>query len=352
MSRRKKQTDIDEDIDIQSRVVEVDPQDHKVRRLMQMMPGGLKCLQVFRYAPGSKGGRPTYIDDISPEQFDFKTMKSMFGGGKFQVKWDNEDGSVSKGDFDIAGPYINFDHQPEAERIPEPVLQSNPVQQAVAQQQGLDPMLLFKMMQDARREAREEMRTMLEYLRPQQQSPDMTKQVFEIVEKLAPMMAGGDGGGSPWMVALTQFKEPLLKIVDSVHSALTRPNVGPVPPQGQSVPPVQPSIGNPPSQPQAEDDMIKLLVKQYLPVFVNAARSGGDVGIYADMVLEQVPKNLYPKLEAWLMGNWFEDLKSFDKNIEYQAGWWNELRAYILEGTAPDAASNVQHATDSEHRED
>lgn len=344
---RKKKID-DDEIEIQQRVVEVDPQDNKVRRLMQMMPGGLKCLQVFRYSPGSKGGRPTYIDDISPEQFDFKTMKSMFGGGKFQVKWDNEDGSISKGDFDIAGPYINFDSQPEVERPSEPMFAptvNQPVQQTP---QAFDPFQLMNMMQKAEERGEARMMKLLEMMRPQQQSPDVTKQVFEIVEKIAPMMSSGDGGGSPWMMALTQFKEPILKIVESVHVALTRQ---PLPSAQANSPVQQPSIGTPNSQPQ-EDDMIKLLLKQYLPVFVNAARSGGDVGIYADMVLEQVPKNLYPKLEAWLMGNWFEDLKSFDKNIEYQAGWWNELRAYILEGTGPDAASDVQHPTATEHSQD
>lgn len=346
MPRKKKIED--DEIDVQQRVVEVDPQDSKVRRLMQMMPGGLKCLQVFRYSPGSKGGRPTYIDDISPEQFDFKTMKSMFGGGKFQVKWDNEDGSISKGDFDIAGPYINFDSQPEVERPSEPMFAptvNQPVQQTP---QAFDPFQLMNMMQKAEERGEARMMKLLEMMRPQQQSPDVTKQVFEIVEKIAPMMSSGDGGGSPWMMALTQFKEPILKIVESVHVALTRQ---PLPSAQANSPVQQPSIGTPNSQPQ-EDDMIKLLLKQYLPVFVNAARSGGDVGIYADMVLEQVPKNLYPKLEAWLMGNWFEDLKSFDKNIEYQAGWWNELRAYILEGTGPDAASDVQHPTATEHSQD
>lgn len=350
---RKKKIQEDDEIEVQQRVVEVDPQDSKVRRLMQMMPGGLKCMQVFRYNPGSKGGRPTYIDDISPEQFDFKTLKTMFGGGKFQVKWDNEDGSISKGDFDIAGPYINFDTQPEQERISEPAqIQQTMMQPTQVQPtQNITPMDMLKMIQEARREAREEMRSMLELMRPQQQSPDVTKQVFEIVEKIAPMMVSGDGGGSPWMMALTQFKDPILKIVDSVHVALTRQPIPVTPPSSQPIQSQQSSIGNPVAQPQ-EDDMIKLLVKQYLPVFVNAARSGGDVGIYADMVLEQVPKNLYPKLESWLNGNWFEDLKSFDKNIEYQAGWWNQLRVYILEGTGPDAASDIQHPTDSEHSQD
>jgi len=346
---RKKKIEEDEDIEIQQRVVEVDPQDSKVRRLMQMMPGGLKCMQVFRYNPGSKGGRPTYIDDISPEQFDFKTLKTMFGGGKFQVKWDNEDGSISKGDFDIAGPYINFDTQPEQERILEPAQVQQPMMQPTQVQpsQNITPMDMLRMIQEARREAREEMRSMLELMRPQQQSPDVTKQVFEIVEKIAPMMASGDGGGSPWMMALAQFKEPILKIVDSVHVALTRQ---PVPPSGP--PPQVHAAVNPPAQP-TEDDMMMLLIRQYLPVFVNAARNNGNPDIYADMVLEQIPESMYPKLVTWLQSpSWFADIIKIEKNIEFQAGWWNLLKTSLLEGIKEHAASNLQPASDSEHGQD
>jgi len=347
---RKKKIEEDEDIEIQQRVVEVDPQDSKVRRLMQMMPGGLKCMQVFRYNPGSKGGRPTYIDDISPEQFDFKTLKTMFGGGKFQVKWDNEDGSISKGDFDIAGPYINFDTQPEQERILEPAQVQRPMMQPTQVQpsQNITPMDMLRMIQEARREAREEMRSMLELMRPQQQSPDVTKQVFEIVEKIAPMMAGGDGGGSPWMMALTQFKEPILKIVDSIQIALQRPSVVPSGPPPQVHAHVQPN----PSQPPSEDDMLKLLIRQYLPVFVNAARSNGNPDIYADMILEQIPETMYTRLQQWLEGSWFQDIVAIEKNIEFQAGWWNLLKTSLLEGMKEHAASNVQSSSDSEHSED
>lgn len=355
MPRKKKIED--EDIETTVKVVEIDPQDLKVKRLLRSMPGGLKCLQVFRYHPGNKGGRPEYLDDISPEQFDFKMMKSMFGGGKFQVKWDNEDGSESKGDFDIAGPHIDFSRTVEADPTPEPVTPIQPMYQpqpVAVQPQGIDPMMMLKMIQDARREAREEMRTMLEFMRPQQQSPDVTKQVFDIVEKIAPMMGGGDGGGNSWMMALSQFKDPILKIVDSVHSALTRPAAPTMPVHAQvQTPHVQPVTPNvpPPTQP-AESDMMKILIRQYLPVLVNAARSSGDVGIYADMVLEQVPQTMYPKLAEWLNGSWFDDIRSIDQHVEYQFGWWNALRANILEGMAPDAATDVQSTTSPELSQD
>ena len=348
---RKKQ--VNEDIETEVKVVDIDPQDMKVKRMLQSMPGGLKCLQVFRYHPGSKGGRPEYIDDISPDQFDFKMLKSMFGGGKFQVKWENENGTESKGDFEIAGPRIDFDYVPEppADQPTAPLVA--PSQTTVLPQpQGIDPMMMLKMIQEARKEAREEMRTMLEFMRPQQQSPDVTKQVFEIVEKIAPMMSGGDGGGNPWMMALAQFKDPILKIVDSVHLALTKPpaTMQPNPPSMQAT--MQDATQSQPQQP-SKDDMLKLLIRQYLPVFVNAARNNGAHDIYADMILDQVPQTMYPKIATWLQGpDWFADIVAMEKNVEFQAGWWNLLRASILQGIEEHATSDIQPAADSERSED
>ena len=98
--------------------------------------------------------------------------------------------------------------------------------------------------------------------------------------------------------------------------------------------------------------MLKLLIRQYLPVFVNAARSNGNPDIYADMILEQIPETMYPRLQQWLAGSWFQDIVAIEKNIEFQAGWWNLLKTSLLEGMKEHAASNVQSSSDSEHSED
>lgn len=346
MPRRRKPDD--DEIETIQRTIEIDPQDAKVRKILASMPGGLKCLNVFRYPEGNKGGRPSYLDDISPEQFNFHTIKQMFGGGKFFVRWDNEDGTESKSNFDISAPRINFDTPEPVEddvNPPQPQPQTQVFQPVQPAQQGLDPMMIFRMMQDARKEAREEMRMMMEMMKPPPPPPDMTKQVFEIVEKLAPMM-GGDGGNS-WVGVLSQFREPILKIVESIHHAVARPAVPPIPPTPHVQAHVQP---NPPQQPK-EDDMLKFLIRQYLPVFVNAARQNGNPDLYADMVLEQIPQTMYPKLEAWLNAPaWFEDVKVFDPVvIEAQAGWWNLLRASLLEGMKPDATTDLQPDFDTEH---
>lgn len=345
---RKKRTDDDGNEHYQQ-VVEMDPQDAKVRKILQAMPGGLKCMNLFRYPEGNKGGRPEYIDEISPEQFSFQGIKQSFGGGRFFVEWENADGTCTRSNFDIAGSYRDFkDPKPvEDEEDDEPMKQI-PQPQPV-QQNGIDPVQLMMMLQKAEERAEARIIKMMEMLRPQQiqQPPDMTKQVFEIVEKLAPMMQGD--GGNPILSVIGQFREPIMKIIDSVHAAMTRPAVAPSGPP----PFVHAHVEQPNTTKPTEDDMMKVLIRQYLPVFVNAARSNGNPDVYADMILDQIPEIMYPKLANWLLSDtWFQDIVAIEKNVEFQAGWWNLLRASIVQGVEEHAASNLQPAPDSEHSED
>lgn len=320
-----------------------------IENALKSVPGGVTTIKLYRVLP--QGGRPKFLTELSPEEFSESNVKEMYGGGSYKIRAQKSNGKWGVSMFDIEGypkklkPTDMEEDPDEEEDEPQPIPQP---QQVVQQASQFDAFAMMKLFQAAEDRGEARMMKILELMRPQQQPPDVTKQVFEIVEKIAPMMAGGDGGGSPWMMALTQFKEPIMKIVDSIQIALQRPSVAPSGPPPQVHAHVQPN----PTQPPSEDDMLKLLIRQYLPVFVNAARSNGNPDIYADMILEQIPQNMYPKLEAWLEGNWFQDIVSIEKNIEFQAGWWNLLKVSLLEGMKEHAASNVQSSSDSEHSED
>ena len=320
-----------------------------IENALKSVPGGVTTIKLYRVLP--QGGRPKFLTELSPEEFSESNVKEMYGGGSYKIRAQKSSGKWGVSMFDIEGypkklkpTDMEEDPDDEEEETPNPI-----PQQVVQQPQQLDTFAIMRMMQAAEDRGEARMMKMLELMRPQQQPPDVTKQVFEIVEKIAPMMAGGDGGGSPWMMALTQFKEPILKIVDSIQIALQRPSVVPSGPPPQVHAHVQP---NPP-QPK-EEDMLKLLIRQYLPVFINAARQNGNPDIYADMILEQIPQTMYPKLQQWLSTPvWFDDVKSHDPIvIEAQAGWWNLLRGSLLEGMKSDAASDLQPASDSELGED
>lgn len=346
MPRRKKT--VIELEDEPEKETQIENAESDIENALKSVPGGVTSVKLYRVLP--QGGRPKFLTELSPEEFSETNVKEMYGGGSYKIRAQKSNGKWGVSMFDIEGfpkklkpSDIEEDPDEEEEEThnPQP-------QQVVQQSSSFDAFAMMKMMQAAEDRGEARMMKMLELMRPQQQPPDVTKQVFEIVEKIAPMMAGGDGGGSPWMMALTQFKEPILKIVDSIQIALQRPSVVPSGPPPQVHAHVQPN----PTQPPSEDDMLKLLIRQYLPVFVNAARSNGNPDIYADMILEQIPETMYPRLQQWLAGSWFQDIVAIEKNIEFQAGWWNLLKTSLLEGMKEHAASNLQSSSDTEHSED
>lgn len=346
MPRRKKT--VIELEDEPEKETQIENAESDIENALKSVPGGVTTIKLYRVLP--QGGRPKFLTELSPEEFSESNVKEMYGGGSYKIRAQKSSGKWGVSMFDIEGypkklkpTDMEEDPDDEEEETPNPT-----PQQVVQQPQQFDAFAMMRMMQAAEDRGEARMIKMLEMMRPQQQSPDVTKQVFEIVEKIAPMMAGGEGGGSPWMMALSQFREPIMKIVDSIHQAVSKPSFAASGPPPQVHANVQP---NPP-QPK-EEDMLKLLIRQYLPVFVNAARQNGSPDLYADMILEQIPQTMYPKLEQWLSTPaWFEDVKSHDPIvIEAQAGWWNLLRASLLEGMKPDASS-LQPATDPELSED
>lgn len=328
---------------------QIENEESDIENALRSVPGGVTTVKLYRVLP--QGGRPKFLTEMSPEEFSETNVKEMYGGGSYKIRAQKGNGKWGVSMFDIEGhpkklAPTDIEEDPDED---EPTNHPQAQQVIHPQQPMINPLELFKMMQQAEEKGEARMMKMLEFMRPQQQSPDVTKQVFDIVEKIAPMMAGGDGGGSPWMMAFTQFKEPILKIVDGIHTALTRP---PMPVSGPP-PQVHAHVQPNPPQAESEDDMLKILIRQYIPMFVNAARSNGNPDLYADMILEQIPQTMYPKLEAWLSTPaWFDDIVKIEKNVQFQAGWWNLLRDSILEGMKPNASSDVQSASDSELSED
>lgn len=340
-----------EDVTTEQVVNEVNPQDVKMKKILAAIPGGLKCFSVFRYPLGTKGGRPSYIDDIAPDQFNYQSVKQIFGGGRFSIEWENEDGTISKSILDIEGPRFKFDDD-EQEQVAQAAQEQHTFQQAAQPERynpearpengNLSALELFKLINDerkeARAEAREEMRTLLEAMRPQSQNPDVTKQVFDIVEKIVPMIgAGGGEGASPWFMALQHFKEPLTKLVDSISAVATRPAM---PVHQAARPAVNPASVQP--NPPTEDNMIGLMIKQYLPILINAAAKNADPEGYADLVLDQVPESQYDNLKLWLARpDCLEILCSYEQGIRYQQDWWITLRNTLL-ASLTNGDTNIQ----------
>lgn len=362
MPRKKKLVESLEELE--TKATYVSPEDVKVKRLLASIPGGTKCLSVFRYPVGNKGGRPSYIDDISPDQFSYQSIKQMFGGGKFSIEWEDEHGAVTKSILEVEGPRFTFDEEEESSKET-PILKAvhdeedNPVQVQAQRNYsdqgpgygGISPLELMKVIQEAQDRGEARILKILELTKPErvEQSPDMTKQIFDLAEKVVGMSSQMGGGGevSPLISALAMFKDPILKIVDTIHTAVNRPSVPPPVHNIQTAQPVQQVQQVQPNPPQQEADVITLMLRNYLPMFIQAAATGADPVTYADMILDQIPESQYPLLSAWInKPDCLEGLVAFNPAIRYQQAWWVALRQAIIEGL--NDAANIQPDSTSE----
>lgn len=337
---------------------EVDYEDQEIGSMFDGMPSGVRCISIFRITGGERGGRPKFISQIAPECFEEPFIQEHFGGGLYFARWKKKDGKILRSkQMEIDGPPKEqvLSTKPERDEEDEgPIrVQGERSYPSQGPENGnLSAIELFKLINDERREARaearEEMRTLLELMKPQPQSADTTRQVFDIVEKVMSMaQAGGGDGSNPWMTALAMFKDPLTKIVDTVQMAVNRPAVPSVPPVSRPNPPTPQLQPAQPPQPTQEADVVTLMLSRYLPMFIEAASTGEDAGIYADMIIAKVPETQYAVLQQWLeRPDCLDGLVQINPAVGYQKAWWIELRQLLLESLTN--GPNVQSDPTSE----
>lgn len=363
--------------------LEDDAEDLAIESAVMDFAEGERLVKLYRY-PGNLGGRPRFLGGLAREDFNEVFIQERFGGGRFFGRWRKKNGQYTRFSFEIEGETKIITRAEEVRREVEEQGEPYPYLQRQGQQEtGSDKINMIdvlKMMAETRKESREEMRVMLEMMRPAQSAPDATEKVFSLVEKLAPLISqgGGEGGGNPWLFALSQLKEPLLKIVDTIQVAVTRgpAQAGPSPVPAQRplssaatlatashVPgPGQPVEPHP--QPTAEvaqptgGDMIEDSFKEYwrwhLPMLVKAASEKKDPDLYCDLVLDQVPSFAYPRLRAWLLKPGCLDALAVHAPIiaqdPMQRVWWEALRGLLIDAISEelgDAPHNLQLVPDS-----
>lgn len=293
-----------------------------------------KYIKLYRV--NEQGGRPRFLAHMIPEEFSEGFIADRFGGGRYFGRWKMESGAYKRYPFEIEGEPF-----PVARKIPriqeeeeEPVFVPT-VEPSNNQTLGAGDVI--RLIQDARKDAREEMRMLMEMMRPAAPPPQATDQVFSLVEKIVPLINSGGGETNPWLFALSQLKEPLTKLVDTAHAALTnhqtmqRPVMQAAPTPPAAAQPIAPQAATP----QSEDDVILNMVRPYLGMLTTAAKTGSDPALYAEMILDQVPESLHNQLKEWLSKEGCLDkIALLAPAIRYQAAWWEELRTTILQTLA------------------
>lgn len=197
---------------------------------------------------------------------------------------------------------------------------------------------------------------------PQQTGAQATiEQVAGMLQKgieLANRSGGGDV--NPWIQALQEFREPISKAMDTLQLALaTRGQTPQAPPmrpgQPGTQPGMQPGATVPPTgQPtdSTGDQMQLAMLNQFrtvLPMLVNGAAKGTDPSLYVDLIMDQSPEAIYPKMRDWLIKpDCLDMLAKYEPGIRYQQEWWVALRSALIESLTEEIGDGLTAVQPSE----
>lgn len=330
----------------------IDPSDEELDNVFREFPQHDACLELWRTT--EKGGKPSFLGELSPSEFTFGNVMREFGGGRYIVKGKYKDGEVIKRSFDIEG-----DAYPVKRKIPQPSGNA-PVAPVLQAPQTIE--MVRK--EDGSFDALASMMTMMKTLVVELKSSEdqvldkmvKYKALFGSTEKsqtpiheaigmiktgieLGSASQGGDGG-FPWLLALDKLQGPLTELVSTIKAAVTRqsPSMASVVPNSLT-PPVasQPvSQGAPmpsasPGEPPNMEIILKGAVQHVLPNLVTGAAREAEPEFYADFLLDQIPERFYTTAKTWLeKPDCLDQLQAMNPGVSGYRPWFELLRVELL----------------------
>lgn len=343
---------------------EVDPGDQEISEAFAQLPQNDPCIELHRTS--KVGGRPVFLEQLTPALLSPAYIAEKFGGGIYVARARYKDGTPVRCTIEIAG-----DPFPVQRSVPNPAMApvhspAPPAPQEPLIVEGDDKGMaqvlqyMIRRMEQSETAFLEKMKLYKELFgaEKKQETPlDVALQMFQRGLDAASMT---EGGASPWMMLAREFKDPLLKIVDTVQLAVARaqpPGARP-PGAGAGAPPTKPAQGTPPRSGAPENPepgsppTLAQRFAGFCPLLLTAAARNADPGSYAGVILDQVPQSAYPQLYDWLKDpRCLEQLMQIEPGIRFQAEWWEELRTSLVETLGEElghADRTVQPAPDSE----
>lgn len=318
----------------------IDPDDEEIDQVFAQFPQNEPCLELFRIHP--QGGRPLFLENLTPSLFSFGYVTGRFGGGKYYARGKYKDGSRVRLPFEIEGdPFpvkrvVPIEATASVSGQPPPVLGfSEPIQIHGEGNQALVSIMrsLIHEMRNSEQQFLEKMKLYKELFAPppRTEAPlDTALNMFQRGVEMAGAV-GGEGGISPWLLVLRELKEPLGKIVETVQLAMKQP-AKPAPVGVAPVIPKLPGATDTAPEPQPSgQNMMMLQFKAILPLLINGATKNTEPGLYVDFILDQMPESAYPQLKDWLSTpGCLDQLAAMEPGIRFQTEWWNELRNGLL----------------------
>lgn len=347
--------------------------DDELDEILADSPQNEACIELSRI--NAQGGRPAFLEDMMPSAFSYGYVTKTYGGGRYMAKAKYANGDKKKMFFEIEGDPFPVRRKYVATNPDAPVLPNMPrsietetLQPVRADGVGLEGMLA-SLMSQMMRQAQSTETQILEKMKmykelfgnnqPTKEAP--LDQLLSMFQKGVELAGKGGGGGDEnfWISIAREVKDPLMKLAETVHSAVTvgRQPTQINPPNGPAASPPNQGGGaiQPGAQPapQPGDPMLALMpiIKQIMPNLVNAAAKNLDPELYAGFVIDQTPETAYSGFREWLMKpGCLDQLAFLEPGVRFQRDWWEELRGELLKQlTEPTHAdSSVQPLENSD----
>jgi len=340
--------------------------DEELDEVFSDFPQDESCIELYRVNP--QGGRPLFIEEMTPSQFSFSYIAKKYGGGRYQAKAKYRDGRKLRKSFEIEGKPIlvervELSKDPHAPVLPggfvPPVTPEPIVIQAGSNIEQVLVSLVNKMMQTTQGSEMQMLEKMKMYKElfasgPTKEAPlDQALSMFTKGVELASMQGGGGDGSNFWMMAIKELRDPLMKIVETVQTAITPRQPMQINPAGRPAQAGGTIVPTPlsPAAPVEDPSMLGIMgmVKGVLPQLINGAAKNSDPGLYTDFLLDQLPASGYPQLKKFLEEPGCLDKLAFlEPAIRFQANWWEALRVQLIVALTEELGggdSNVQPST-------
>lgn len=331
-------------------IIEVDPEDQELSAAFASLPQNDACIELFRTS--KVGGRPVFLEQLTPTMFQLSYIAEKFGGGIYVARAKYKDGTPIKCPFEIEGdpfPVKRVIPNPAMApvQIPGPTPHHEPIILEDGSDKGLAQILtlLIRRMDQGETQMLERMKLYKELFGGNSKAETPLDTAISMFQKGLEMSAMSEGGGSPWMLLMREFREPLMKIVETVQVAVTRsqaPGARPAMPAGARpaphAQPAQPASANPQppdtggSQSPPPPPSLAQQFAGFCPLLLTGASRNADPGSYAGVVLDQVPGSAYAELYDWLQTpGCLDQLVQIEPAIRFQMEWWEALRKDMIE---------------------
>ena len=335
------------------------PEDVELDKIFQGFPQHDACLELWRTT--EKGGKPSFLGELSPAEFTFGNIMREFGGGRYIVKGKYKDGETIKRSFDIEG-----DPYPVKRKVPQP--SGNPASVSIVQpiaiprrdDGSVDSMaammnIMKTLVTELKSSEDQVLDKMMKYKtlfapaeKPQQPITEAIGMIKTGIELAQSGSGGGESGGFPWLLALDKLQGPLTELVSTIKLAVTqgRPaQGGPAPVAIQ--PPVNPSPTNAPPVGAGEKPTMEMIflvaLRNLLPMLVTGAAQQAEPEFYSDLLLDQIPQQYYATAKTFLESpDCVDRLTQLNPAVDFHRPWFELLQKALLLELAPDATGPLQ----------